>query len=104
MATCSGGDSFYLDVDWGWEGFPTFDGCYSDSGLAMNWQTVFFRGGDMVGGEPAVISADAYGTGVSWDIRNIHFRTSWRSNCLSYSLLMILWIYNRTVAFLFQAR
>ena len=65
VAICSDGDSFYLDASWTWDGLTTFDGCYSDSGSTLNDEAVYFRGGDKVDGEPAVILTDGYGTGVS---------------------------------------
>ncbi len=73
MATCSDGDSFYLDVlGYSWDGLSTFDGCYMDSGFTFNGLTYFFPDGEYVEG-PVVFADDEHHSPVSPDIRNIGF-------------------------------
>ncbi|CAN0129309.1 unnamed protein product [Scytosiphon promiscuus] len=62
MATCLDGDSFYLDASVTYDGLPTFDGCYLDSGFTLNDLTVYSRGGSYYDYEPAVIATTNYGT------------------------------------------
>jgi len=66
MATCSDGDSFYLDSEWTWI-VDTFDGCYMDSGYTIEYIPWYFPDGVRVEG-PGVYAEDFWGTPVSSNI------------------------------------
>ncbi len=72
MATCSDGDSFYLNVlGYTWDGLSTFDGCYKDSGwVNSNYLPQYFPDGEKVEG-PVVFADDQNFTPVRPDIGSI---------------------------------
>ena len=73
MATCSDGDSFYLDCEWTWNDLDTVDGCYMDSGYTNNDLPEYFPAGEKVEG-PGVHASDYWGVPVSSSIGRYHPR------------------------------
>eukprot|EP00752_Nemacystus_decipiens_P005791 g5239.t1 len=67
MATCSDGDSFYVDADATYEDLGTMNGCYQDAGGTFNLETAYFRDGDDESdGTPLVYASDLYTTDPIW--------------------------------------
>jgi len=64
MATCSDGDSFYLDAFHRWGSLGSLDGCYSDSGYTENFLPEYFRSGAKVEDEPVVLASSDFGSQV----------------------------------------
>lgn len=65
MATCSYGDSFYIDADWTYDDLGTMDGCYEVSAYTYNSLPLYFRDGDMVDEGQVVFASTFFGTTVS---------------------------------------
>ena len=63
-ATCSDGDSFYVDAIWEYDALGTMNGCYEDSGHTNYDLPEYFRGGEKENGEPVVLASE-YGSKVS---------------------------------------
>jgi len=64
MASCSDGDSFYLNVlGYTWDGLDTFDDCYASSGGTFNDLVWYFPDGEIAEG-PTVYATSNYGVSV----------------------------------------
>lgn len=76
MATCSDGDSFYLDADYTYDGLSTYDGCYSDYGYTNSRDiiTAYHRVDGNLDGEPIVVATNNFGTTVSKNVGNVNSR------------------------------
>eukprot|EP00752_Nemacystus_decipiens_P005787 g5236.t1 len=66
MATCSQGDSFYVDVDYSYDALGTMDGCYGDVGDVFNDLPEYFRDADKSDDTPMVYATTFYTTDPIW--------------------------------------
>jgi len=72
LATCSHGDSFFVDANWGGYGrMATVNGCYEDSGLTKHdLPEYFLAGGEKDAKSSMVYSSDLFGSPVSKGVIN----------------------------------
>ena len=71
-ATCSEGDSFYVDAIWEYDTLGTMDGCYEDSGHTHYDLPEYFRGGEKENGEPVVLASE-FGSKVNQGIGSMKY-------------------------------